>query len=137
MSKIVIVHLMEKETHNIRKIKVQVFTGENIFVLAGKKLRTPSLSCSNLEGITRDAVIQICRDLDIEVEEGCITRDELYIADEIFLTGTAAEITPVREVDNRTISSGHKVKTTDLIQQTFFDIVRGNQTKFSQWLTEV
>ncbi len=112
-------------------------SGENIFLLSRGKLRTPSLSCSNLEGITRDAVIQICRDLNIDIDEGFITRDELYIADEMFLTGTAAEITPVREIDNRVIGSGSKGKITDQIQQTFFDTVRGNNPKFSHWLTEV
>ena len=75
--------------------------------------------------------------LKIEVEEGYITRDELYIADEVFLTGTAAEITPVREIDNRTIGNGKRGKTTARIQKMFFEIVRGNHTKFKKWLKEV
>ena len=112
-------------------------SGENIFLLHKGKLSTPSLSCSNLDGITRDTVFEICKDLNISVEERALTRDELYIADEIFLTGTAAEITPVREVDNRIIGSGKKGETTDQIQKTFFDIVRGDNTKFNHWLTEV
>lgn len=112
-------------------------SGENIFLLHKGKLSTPALSCSNLDGITRDAVIEICKDMNIPLEERCITRDELYIADEIFLTGTAAEITPVREVDNRVIGSGKKGDVTDRIQKTFFDIVRGENTKFGKWLTEV
>jgi branched-chain amino acid aminotransferase len=112
-------------------------SGENIFVLYKGKLITPSLSCSNLEGITRDAVFEICKDLNIPLEERHITRDELYIADEIFLTGTAAEITPVREVDNRVIGSGIKGQITDQVQKTYFDIVRGNKPKFNHWLTEV
>ena len=112
-------------------------SGENIFLLSKGKLKTPALSCSNLEGITRDSVFDICRHLKIKVEEGCITRDELYIADEVFLTGTAAEITPVREIDNRTIGNGKRGKTTTRIQKIFFEIVRGNHTKFKKWLTEV
>ncbi|MFQ5449449.1 MAG: branched-chain amino acid transaminase [Nitrospinaceae bacterium] len=112
-------------------------SGENIFFLSRGKLSTPALSCANLEGITRDAVIKICRDLEIELEERCITRDELYIADEVFLTGTAAEITPVREVDNRVIGAGKRGKITELVQKTFFDIVRGDHAKFKNWLTEV
>lgn len=112
-------------------------SGENIFLLSKGKLKTPNLSCSNLEGITRDSVIDICRHLKIEVDEGYITRDELYIADEVFLTGTAAEITPVREIDNNTISNGKRGKVTARIQKMFFEIVHGNHTKFKKWLTEV
>jgi len=112
-------------------------SGENIFLFSKGKLSTPSLSCSNLDGITRDAVFQICKDLKIDIEERCITRDELYIADEIFLTGTAAEITPVREVDNRVIGTGKRGKVTEKIQETFFDTVRGNNAKYKKWLTEV
>ena len=112
-------------------------SGENIFIYSKGKLHTPALSCSNLDGITRDAVIQICKELDIEVKEKNITRDELYIAEEIFLTGTAAEITPVREVDNRTIGAGKKGPVTDRIQQTFFEIARGSNSKFSKWLTQI
>ena len=112
-------------------------SGENIFLLHKGTLSTPSLSCYNLDGITRDAVIEICKEMNIPLKERCITRDELYIADEIFLTGTAAEITPVREVDNRVIGSGKKGDVTDRIQKTFFDIVRGENPKFDKWLTEV
>ena len=90
-----------------------------------------------MDGITRDSVIKICKELDIEVTERNITRDELYIAEEIFLTGTAAEITPVREVDSRTIGAGKKGPITDKIQQTFFEIARGNNSKFRKWLTPV
>ncbi len=112
-------------------------SGENIFICSKGKLHTPALSSSNLDGITRDAVIKICKELDIGVEERNITRDELYIAEEVFLSGTAAEITPVREVDNRTIGKGEKGPITDKIQQTFFKIVRGNKSKFSKWLTPI
>jgi branched-chain amino acid aminotransferase len=112
-------------------------SGENIFLLSKGRLKTPALSCSNLEGITRDSVFDIAKHLKIEIDEGFITRDELYIADEVFLTGTAAEITPVREIDNRTIGNGKRGKTTTSIQKMFFEIVRGKHTKFKKWLTEV
>ena len=112
-------------------------SGENIFLLSKGRLKTPALSCSNLEGITRDSVFDIAKHLKIEIEEGFITRDELYIADEVFLTGTAAEITPVREIDNRTIGNGKRGKITTSIQKLFFEIVRGKHTKFKKWLTEV
>ena len=112
-------------------------SGENIFIYSKGKLHTPSLSCSNLDGITRDAVIQICHELGIGIEERNITRDELYIAEEFFLSGTAAEITPVREIDNRVIGSGKKGPITDKIQQTFFEIARGSNADFRKWLTPV
>ena len=112
-------------------------SGENIFLLSKGRLKTPALSCSNLEGITRDSVFGIAKHLKIEVEEGRITRDELYIADEVFLTGTAAEITPVREIDNRTIGNGKRGKATTRIQKMFFEIVHGNHAKFKKWLSEV
>ena len=112
-------------------------SGENIFLLSKNRLKTPSLSCSNLEGITRDSVFDIAKHFKIKVEEGRVTRDELYLADEVFLTGTAAEITPVREIDNRTIGNGKRGKTTASIQKMFFEIVHGNHAKFYKWLTEV
>ena len=112
-------------------------SGENIFLLSKGRLKTPALSCSNLEGITRDSVFDIAKHLKIEVEEGRVTRDELYIADEVFLTGTAAEITPVREIDNRTIGNGKRGKATTRIQKMFFEIVHGSHAKFKKWLSEV
>ena len=112
-------------------------SGENIFIYSKEKLHTPTLSSSNLDGITRDAVIKICKELDIKIEERNITRDELYIAEEVFLSGTAAEITPVREIDSRIIGKGVKGPITDKIQQTFFKIARGNKSKFSKWLTPI
>ena len=112
-------------------------SGENIFLLSKGRLKTPALSCSNLEGITRDSVLDIAKHLKIEVEEGRVTRDELYIADEVFLTGTAAEITPVREIDNRTIGNGKRGNTTTRVQKMFFEIVQGNHPKFNKWLSEV
>ena len=112
-------------------------SGENIFIYSKEKLHTPTLSSSNLDGITRDAVIKICKELDIKIEERNITRDELYIAEEVFLSGTAAEITPVREIDGRIIGKGVKGPITDKIQQTFFEIAHGNKSKFSKWLTPI
>jgi len=112
-------------------------SGENIFLLSGDRLLTPPLFQSCLDGITRDAVFEICKHLKIELAEATITRDELYLADEIFLTGTAAEITPIREVDHRTIGNGKKGKVTAKIQKTFFDIVAGKLPKFKKWLTNV
>ena len=112
-------------------------SGENIFLLSKGRLKTPALSCSNLEGITRDSVFDIAKHLKIEVEEGRVTRDELYIADEVFLTGTAAEITPVREIDNRIIGNGKRGKATTRIQKMFFEIVHGSHAKFKKWLSEV
>ena len=112
-------------------------SGENIFLLSKGRLKTPALSCSNLEGITRDSVFDIAKHLKIEIGEGRITRDELYLADEVFLTGTAAEITPVREIDNRTIGNGKRGKTTTRIQKMFFEIVHGSHAKFKKWLSEV
>ena len=112
-------------------------SGENIFLLSKNRLKTPSLSCSNLEGITRDSVFDIAKHFKIKVEEGRITRDELYLADEIFLTGTAAEITPVREIDNHTIGNGKRGKTTASIQKMFFEIVHGSHAKFNKWLSKV
>ena len=112
-------------------------SGENIFIYSKGKLHTPALSSSNLDGITRDAVIKICKELDIGIEERNITRDELYIAEEVFLSGTAAEITPVREIDSRIIGKGVKGPITDKIQQTFFKIAHGNKSKFSKWLTPI
>jgi branched-chain amino acid aminotransferase len=112
-------------------------SGENIFILSKNRLKTPSLSCSNLEGITRDSVFHIAKHFKIKVDEDRITRDELYLADEVFLTGTAAEITPVREIDNRKIGNGKRGKTTASIQKMFFETVHGNHTKFNKWLSVV
>ncbi len=112
-------------------------SGENIFILYRGTLLTPPLSSGCLDGITRDAVFGICHELNIPLKEETLTRDVLYLADEIFLTGTAAEITPIREVDNRTIGTGTKGDTTDRIQKTYFDTVAGKNSKFKHWLTEV
>jgi len=112
-------------------------SGENIFILYKGTLITPPLSSSCLDGITRDAVFGFCKELDIPLKEETLTRDELYLADEIFLTGTAAEITPIREIDNREIGNGAKGEITDRIQKVFFDTVAGKNPTFRHWLTEV
>ncbi|HTO09626.1 MAG TPA: branched-chain amino acid transaminase [Myxococcota bacterium] len=111
-------------------------SGENIFIVRRGVLKTPPL-VSVLEGITRDSVIRIARDKGIEVVEQSITRDEVYTADEMFLTGTAAEITPVRELDDRTIGAGSRGPITKTIQSTFFDAVKGRDRKYESWLTRV
>ena len=92
---------------------------------------------SILEGITRDCVFKICADNNIRIKEQKFTRDELYIADEVFLSGTAAEITPVREVDDRGIGTGKPGKITQLIQKEYADIIKGINTKYKNWLTTV
>jgi branched-chain amino acid aminotransferase len=111
-------------------------SGENIFIVRRGVLKTPPL-VSVLEGITRDSVIRIARDKGIEVVETPITRDEVYCAEEMFLTGTAAEITPVREVDDRKIGAGSRGAITRTIQTTFFDAVHGRDRKYESWLTRV
>jgi branched-chain amino acid aminotransferase len=111
-------------------------SGENIFIARRGALKTPPLG-SVLEGITRDAVMTIARDKGIEVSEQPFTRDELYGADEAFLTGTAAEITPIREIDDRKIGSGSRGPVTKTIQTTFFDAVKGRESKYDSWLTTV
>jgi branched-chain amino acid aminotransferase len=112
-------------------------SGENIFVVRKGVVHTPDLSCSILEGITRDSVITVARELGIPVVEDRLTRDQLWLADEVFFTGTAAEVTPVREVDNRTIGDGMVGPVTKRIQARFFEIVRGSDTSHPEWLTRV
>ena len=111
-------------------------SGENIFVVRDGTLRTPPLH-TVLDGITRAAVIDVARNAGIPVEERVITRDELYTADELFLTGTAAEVTPVRMVDHRTIGEGKRGPTTERLQSAFFDIVKGRDTRYDHWLTQL
>jgi branched-chain amino acid aminotransferase len=112
-------------------------SGENIFVVRRGKVITPPLSCSILEGITRDTVITIAREEGIPVAEDRLTRDELYLADEVFLTGTAAEVTPVREVDDRPIGEGKVGPVTKRIQARFFDVVKGTDARHPEWHTRV
>ena len=111
-------------------------SGENIFIARQGRLKTPPLN-SVLEGITRQSVLEIAADEGIEVREDNITRDELYCADEAFFTGTAAEITPIREVDRRTIGSGKPGPLTEMIQSRFFAAVRGENEKYRHWLSPV
>ena len=111
-------------------------SGENVFIVKNGKLYTPDLA-SCLDGITRDSVITLAKDAGIEVIEKRITRDEVYCADEVFFSGTAAEITPIREVDNRQIGSGSRGPVTEKIQTLFFDAVSGKKPKYAHWLSPV
>ncbi|MDD9801190.1 MAG: branched-chain amino acid transaminase [Deltaproteobacteria bacterium] len=111
-------------------------SGENLFCVKQGVLRTPPLQ-SVLEGVTRASLIEIARGRGMRVEEGAITRDELYVADEVFLTGTAAEVTPIREIDRRQIGSGARGPVTRSLQEAFFDIALGRNRKFEHWLCYV
>ena len=110
--------------------------GENIFIVKKGKLYTPDLT-SCLEGITRDSVITLAMEMGIEVNEKRITRDEVYCADEAFFTGTAAEVTPIRELDHRTIGNGSRGPVTARLQQAFFDCVAGKHPQHTDWLAHV
>ncbi len=109
-------------------------SGENIFIVRNGVLKTTPLT-SILEGITRNSIIQIAKDEGIEVLEQRFTRDEIYIADEAFFTGTAAEVTPIRELDGRIVGKGIPGDLTKKLQSIFFDIVRGRNKKYESWLT--
>lgn len=111
-------------------------SGENIFIVRNGKLYTPEATVA-LEGITRDSVMTIAREMGLDVIEKRMTRDEVYCADEAFFTGTAAEITPIRELDQRQIGIGTRGPITEEIQQRFFNIVNGKDAKYEQWLTYV
>ncbi len=111
-------------------------SGENIFIVRQRRVKTTPFT-SVLPGITRDSVLTIARDNGYEVQEERFTRDELYTADEAFFTGTAAEVTPIREVDNRKIGLGCPGKVTSDLQQTFFNIIKGKDKKYEGWLTYV
>ncbi|MCA3181692.1 MAG: branched-chain amino acid transaminase [Burkholderiaceae bacterium] len=110
--------------------------GENVFIVRNGTIYTPDLA-SCLDGITRDSVITMARDLGIPVVEKRITRDEMYCADEAFFSGTAAEITPIRELDDRTIGEGRRGPVTEKLQSLFFDVVGGKADKYSSWLSPV
>jgi len=112
-------------------------SGENIFLVHDGKVMTPPLSSSILPGITRDSVIEICRELEIPVVEQGIQRAALYVSDELFFTGTAAEVTPIRTVDRITIGDGRRGKITERIQQRFFEITAGTRPAPGNWLTYV
>ncbi len=111
-------------------------SGENFFIVKDGIIYTPDLT-SALDGITRRTLLRMAHDLGIEVREKRITRDEVYIADEAFFSGTAAEVTPVRELDRRTIGSGQRGPITEKLQSLFFDIVQGRNAHYSDWLTLV
>jgi len=111
-------------------------SGENLFMVRNGVIYTPDLA-SCLEGITRESVMQIAKDLSYEVKEKRITRDEIYSADEAFFTGTAAEVTPIRELDDRTIGDGKKGPITAKIQDTYFSAVYGKNDRYQSWLTYV
>ena len=112
-------------------------TGENLFAIRDGVIRTPPFSSPILSGITRETIITIAKDLGMEVREETFTRDFLYLCDEVFFVGTAAEVTPVRELDNRDIGEGAPGPITKLIQEVYFSIVRGEKQKYQEWLTYV
>lgn len=111
-------------------------SGENFFIVRDGVIFTPELT-SALAGVTRNAVVNLARDLGYEVREKRITRDEVYVCDEAFFTGTAAEVTPVRELDDRPIGNGTRGPVTTAIQQAFFDQVEGRRDAYPEWLTPV
>ena len=111
-------------------------SGENIFIVRNGKLYTPDLT-SALEGITRDTIVQLATDIGLQIIEKRITRDEVYTADEAFFTGTAAEVTPIRELDHRNIGEGKAGPITKQLQKMFFDVVAGRSPKHAHWLTLV
>ena len=111
--------------------------GENLFMVKKGVVYTPDLSAGALDGITRNTILAICSDLGLKLVEKRITRDELYIADEAFFTGTAAEVTPIRELDRIEIGSGARGPITEKIQSAFFDIVNGRNAKYAEWLSKV
>ena len=111
-------------------------SGENVFLVRDGTIYTPELT-SCLEGITRDSIFRIAADLGYQVKERRITRDEVYIADEAFFTGTAAEVVPIRELDSRPIGSGSRGPLTERLQSIYLDTVRGREAQYAEWLTPV
>ncbi len=111
-------------------------SGENVFIVRDGVLYTPDLT-SALDGITRKTVIALAEEIGLKVVEKRITRDEVYIADEAFFTGTAAEVTPIREVDGRTIGRGGRGPITERLQRLYFDQVHGRRDEHPEWLTLV
>ena len=111
-------------------------SGENFFMVRDGIIYTPDLT-SCLDGITRNAIFRIAADEGYEVREKRITRDEVYICDEAFFTGTAAEVVPIRELDNRTIGSGSRGPVTETLQRIYFETVRGGQARYGDWLTPI
>ena len=111
-------------------------SGENIFIVRDGVIYTPELT-SALDGITRNTIIKLAADFNLPVKEKRITRDEVYIADEAFFTGTAAEVTPIRELDTRIIGEGKRGPVTEKLQTAYFDLVHGKNKKYGEWLTPV
>src|ERR1700749_794943 len=111
--------------------------GENIFVIKNGVVYTPDLSAGALNGIPRNTIFHICQDLGLKLVEKRITRDEVYISDEAFFTGTAAEVTPIRELDRIGLGPGSRGPITEKIQSAFFDIVNGRNPKYAEWLSKV
>ena len=112
-------------------------SGQNLFVVRDGVVKTAPVSSSILPGITRDAVIRLCRDASIPVLEERFPRDEMYVADEVFLTGTASEVTPVREIDSRPIGAGRAGDLTRMLQERYLGICRGQDARYADWLTYV
>lgn len=112
-------------------------SGENLFLVKDGVLHTPDLAGGALDGITRRTIMTFAQDLGIRVVERRITRDEFYLADEVFMTGTAAEVTPIREYDNRIIGTGTRGKLTERLQSLYFDVVHGRSDAYQHWLSFV
>ena len=112
-------------------------SGENIFIVENQKLFTPSMASSNLKGITRDSIMTLAKDLGYEVVEETISRERLYFADEVFFTGTAAEVTPIRSIDRKSIGIGKRGPVAEKLQSTFFDIVEAKIEDKYNWLTYI
>ncbi|MBE0510870.1 MAG: branched-chain amino acid transaminase [Chromatiales bacterium] len=111
-------------------------SGENIFLIRDGMLLTPDLT-SALDGITRNTIFRLAQEIGLEIREKRITRDEVYIADEAFFTGTAAEVTPIREVDNRVIGNGKRGPITEKLQAMYFDVVHGRKNLHPEWLSHI
>ncbi|WP_028310814.1 branched-chain amino acid transaminase [Derxia gummosa] len=112
-------------------------SGENVFLVKDGELHTPDLAGGALDGITRNSIFTLAAEHGIKVVERRITRDEFYIGDEAFFTGTAAEVTPIRELDGRTIGAGSRGPVTTKLQAAFFDVVNGRNPKYAEWLAKV
>ena len=112
-------------------------SGENIYVVQDGVIATPPQTASILDGITRKAVLQIARDLGVEVVERDLARSELYLADEVFFSGTAAELVPVREVDDHAVGTGRPGEVTRAVQQAYEDALRGRTERYREWLDPV
>lgn len=112
-------------------------TGENVFMVRDGELLTPPMSAGALAGVNRDSVMKIATDLGVPVREDNLTRTDLYLADEAFLTGTAAEVCPIREIDDRTVGAGEPGPITKKIQESFYAIVKGEVDRYAEWLEHV